>query len=166
MREPPELTTSAAARRRAWAEFGGGDQRMGGGGRTGALMMGGGTRTARLGRRRGGSAAAGWVDVRGRVWGALSRAVRRGGAREAFSFSRAVGSARRTACGTGRRVERRQAGGGGRTGERKKGLSSFFLHFILFRSRDIQCGAHTRNAVALLMYTVRNIRKKCNGRMF
>jgi hypothetical protein len=128
--------------------------------------MGGGTRTARLGRRRGGSAAAGWVDVRGRVWGALSRAVRRGGAREAFSFSRAVGSARRTACGTGRRVERRQAGGGGRTGERKKGLSSFFLHFILFRSRDIQCGAHTRNAVALLMYTVRNIRKKCNGRMF
>jgi hypothetical protein len=90
---------------------------------------------ARLGRRRGGSVAAGWVGVRGRVWGALSRAVRRGGAGEAF-FSGAVGSARRTACGTGRRAERRHAGGGGRTMERMKVLMSFFLHFILFSSRD------------------------------
>jgi hypothetical protein len=50
--------------------------------------MGGGARMARLGRRRGGSAAAGWVGVHGRVWGALSRAVRRGGAGEAFFLVR------------------------------------------------------------------------------
>jgi hypothetical protein len=31
----------------------------------------------------------------------------------------------------------RRTGGGGRTGERKKVLTSFFLHFILFRSRDL-----------------------------
>jgi hypothetical protein len=49
-------------------------------------MMGGGARMARLGRRRGGSVAEGWVGVRGRVWRALSRAVRRGGAGEAFVF--------------------------------------------------------------------------------
>jgi hypothetical protein len=44
-----------------------------------------------------------------------------GEARGKHLFSGAVGSARRTACGTRRRAERRHAGGGGRfTGERKK----------------------------------------------
>jgi hypothetical protein len=79
------------------------------------------------GRREARAAAAG--GERGVRMGSGSEGVGQGGRREAQECRAEGGTSRRYRSG-------RTGGGGGRTGQRMKVLMTFFLHFVLFSSRD------------------------------